>query len=466
MLRIHNVKIGLHQKEYKKVISQTLNIREKEIVSVKLVKKSVDARHQRICFICSFDFEVKDEQKVLQNYSRVRQVNILDIPTPKHTQHYVVVGQGLVGMLCAYILSQHHQKVTVIEQGLPFEERLKQPLTYDNLCFGEGGSSLFLQEQWLLGKNQPIIRFIIDLLMECGISSEVVNLSKFYLSHRDIILVLRFLKEQMKAQDVRFCYQSQCIDFDNTDEPYVKILHEGKEEIITCDDIIFAHGQYNKETMTLLEKHHMTFDKKSDSFGLVLRVLQEDVNAYQYGEHHHSLPPADYTYHNRKLQISLQNLYPYSQVLSQEGLHMIKDETSPYVHYQLMIHHDFSENDNMTFNTRPDELGVQSVEDFLLGKESSKDKLLENEYLCDYTKLLPKECVQRLQTAFDEEAFQQRAMIVGITSHQSIRIQKDAENTNSLQHIHVIGKGTGYHKNTMSALCDGIQCAIDVLKGE
>ena len=56
MLRIHNVKVKLGEKRYAKVISQYLNVREKEIRNVTLVKQSIDARRQNVHFICSFDF--------------------------------------------------------------------------------------------------------------------------------------------------------------------------------------------------------------------------------------------------------------------------------------------------------------------------------------------------------------------------------------------------------------------------
>lgn len=38
MLRIHNLKVKLGEKRYAKIISQSLNVREKEIQNVSLVK--------------------------------------------------------------------------------------------------------------------------------------------------------------------------------------------------------------------------------------------------------------------------------------------------------------------------------------------------------------------------------------------------------------------------------------------
>ena len=66
MLRIHNVKIELGKDNFKKILSQTLNIREKQIYEVKLVKQSIDARRDKVYMICSFDFAVEDEESILK----------------------------------------------------------------------------------------------------------------------------------------------------------------------------------------------------------------------------------------------------------------------------------------------------------------------------------------------------------------------------------------------------------------
>ena len=64
MLRIHNLKVKLGEKRYAKIISQSLNVREKEIQNVSLVKQSLDARRQNVHWICSFDFTVSNEEQI------------------------------------------------------------------------------------------------------------------------------------------------------------------------------------------------------------------------------------------------------------------------------------------------------------------------------------------------------------------------------------------------------------------
>ena len=84
MLRIHNVKVKLGEKRYAKVISQYLNVREKEIRNVTLVKQSIDARRQNVHFICSFDFQVRDEAQYLRKFPQLQRVQ----PYQYHKSEY------------------------------------------------------------------------------------------------------------------------------------------------------------------------------------------------------------------------------------------------------------------------------------------------------------------------------------------------------------------------------------------
>ena len=75
MLRIHNVKVKLGKMDERKIVSQVLNVREKAIRNVQLSKQSIDARRQNVHWICSFDFEVDDEDAFIKTHPQVQKLN-------------------------------------------------------------------------------------------------------------------------------------------------------------------------------------------------------------------------------------------------------------------------------------------------------------------------------------------------------------------------------------------------------
>ena len=68
MLLINNVKVPLELADYRKIISQQLNISKNKIFDVKLVKQAVDARRKnKVHFVCSFNFTVENEDLMIKN---------------------------------------------------------------------------------------------------------------------------------------------------------------------------------------------------------------------------------------------------------------------------------------------------------------------------------------------------------------------------------------------------------------
>ena len=126
MLRIHNLKVKLGEKRYAKIISQSLNVREKEIQNVSLVKQSLDARRQNVHWICSFDFTVSNEEQFLKRFPQLQKVQPYQYQyLPSNDQKVMIVGSGPAGLFCAYVLAMSGQKVTVIERGQEIEKREK-----------------------------------------------------------------------------------------------------------------------------------------------------------------------------------------------------------------------------------------------------------------------------------------------------------------------------------------------------
>ena len=68
MIRINNLNVSLDTKDYRQVISQQLNISKNKIKNVKLVKQAIDARRKnKVHFVCSFEFEIDNEEMVKKN---------------------------------------------------------------------------------------------------------------------------------------------------------------------------------------------------------------------------------------------------------------------------------------------------------------------------------------------------------------------------------------------------------------
>lgn len=129
MLKVSNIAVSLDEKDYAKVIANTLNIRKSQVKNVKIARKAVDARRKnKVHFNMGFTFECANEDQLLKTHSKqvskVKEYHY-DKLTPNN-QTIMVVGSGPAGLFCAYNLARSGQKVILIEQGKCVDERKKR----------------------------------------------------------------------------------------------------------------------------------------------------------------------------------------------------------------------------------------------------------------------------------------------------------------------------------------------------
>ena len=78
MLKVSNIAVSLDEKDYAKVIANTLNIRKSQVKNVKIAKKAVDARRKnKVHFNMGFTFEYVDENEFRKKERAVKKYNML-----------------------------------------------------------------------------------------------------------------------------------------------------------------------------------------------------------------------------------------------------------------------------------------------------------------------------------------------------------------------------------------------------
>ena len=167
MLRINSIKLKTDYTEadLKSSILKRLRLEKKagELLSYKLVKRSVDARDKAdiryvICVVAC----VKNEYKILSD-KRIKDVCVSEPVIYKdHLTCFddkertsirpVVTGFGPAGMICAYKLAQAGLRPVLIERGLDVDSRVEKVSSFwkggeldenTNVQFGEGGAGTF-----------------------------------------------------------------------------------------------------------------------------------------------------------------------------------------------------------------------------------------------------------------------------------------------------------------------------------
>lgn len=511
MLRIHNVKVPLGKCQYRKLLSQVLNVRENDLKYVKLIKQSIDARRQSICFICSFDFEVDDEERVLKSNKNVKRIQEKEYPQlQSNSRKVVIVGSGVSGMFCGYVLSLVGQNVTIIDKGCSLNKRQWNQKDFisqeDNLWFGEGGSYLFSNGQIHIGKNHLLMKFILDTLVQYGASPRILYLAKSYLTQQEFVSIISNMKKVMLKNGVKFIYETECVDFFGNDVINVTLMSNRKKEIIEADDLIFATGVHTLSTYRMLKNRGIIMERKPFAFGLCIEHLQKDLNMFQYkkSENNPYLEPAGYQFAvdtSNKYHVFTHKMCPKGSVISscynqRMSVQSVKND-SCYDGYAsgnilLQLNQDDYKTDDClegfyiqkTFESKLSEMcqnqslfGLQRLVDFMNCNISQEIPEVFKKYdlqyrMVDYNDVLSKKYSDNLKEGLNlmnkkmPGFINDNVMIVGVSSCSlsAVRILRNNNFETNIPHVYVIGDGSGYTKNMISSMCDGVLCAQRLLR--
>ena len=127
MIRIDNYKVfkDLTKDELFNEVLRRNKIDSNDVVDIKIVKKSIDARDKsNVHYNYAVNIKVKDDSK----YPNIKKIEEKQLPTIKHNRNSkyqpIIIGAGPAGLFCALTLIDNGYKPIIIEQGSPVEDRI------------------------------------------------------------------------------------------------------------------------------------------------------------------------------------------------------------------------------------------------------------------------------------------------------------------------------------------------------
>ncbi|MBQ1546716.1 MAG: NAD(P)/FAD-dependent oxidoreductase [Clostridia bacterium] len=522
MIRINELKLPLDYDDVtlKKLTSKTLGVNIKKIKSVKLVKRSVDARHKNdIVFSAALDVDFFDLNERLL-LSRVKSNKISAVISSEYklpncepmNQRPIVVGAGPAGLFASLALSRMGQKPILIERGKSVDERAKDVEIYhsggrldteSNVQFGEGGAGAFSDGKLNTGTKDVRQRFILEEFVKHGAPEEILWNAKPHIGTDKLRPTVRAIREEIISLggEVRFSAKLDGIKIKDGRVTAAVIMSKGKSEIIPTDVIILALGHSARDTYKMLYDMGVVMEAKPFSVGVRIEHLQEKINRDRYGEFyaHPRLGAADY-----KLSTHLKNgrgVYTFCMCPGGYVMASASEENTIVTNGMSEFLRDGANaNSALLVGVSPKDFGsehplagiefqrrierasytaggglapVQRVGDFLVGRNSTSfgdviptyrpgtEFAKLDEYLPEYVFSSIREALPILDDRLHGFAHPDAIMTGAETRSSSpVRILR-AENFNSVsvKGLYPCGEGAGYAGGIMSAAADGIRCA-------
>ncbi len=317
MIRLNEIKmpLGTTDADVKKETAKILNIKESDIKSFELFRRSIDSRKKDNVFLV-FSVNVETDlnesdviAEFLPNKAFLTEKYKYVLPDLKRKSKYrpVVVGFGPAGMFAALTLAKAGLKPLVIERGGDVDERTKSVNSFwtnrtldteSNVQFGEGGAGTFSDGKLTTGIKDSRCREVFLQFAHFGAPPEILYSATPHIGTDKLKTVVKNLREEVIRLGGEVRFNTKLTDIIIANGAVQGITYETRDGSIDIetDALILAVGHSARDTFELIYKKNFEIMQKPFSVGTRIEHPQEYINKAQYGKFYNSpyLPNADY----------------------------------------------------------------------------------------------------------------------------------------------------------------------------
>ncbi len=526
-IRVEHVQVPLEDglPDLKKAAAAALNISSNEIRTVKIVRRSLDARRKnRIHFVYTLDVELPEQILRRINVKNAAVVSRTELPvetlkpgSQNLWDRPVIVGAGPSGLFAALTLTQAGYRPVLIDRGKKVEDRTRDVERFwhqgslcqeSNVAFGEGGAGTFSDGKLTTRIKNHRVQVVLDELIKAGAPAEIRYEQKPHLGTDQLKRILVSIRQYLLDHGCDIRYSAKMTGLHHQDGAVRSIEVNGCDQI-PSQVLLLCTGHSARDTYRMLFESGVPMEPKAFSVGLRVEHPQEMIDRIQYGQMagHPLLPPAEYQLADRSR--SGRGVYTFCMCpggfvvgASTEADHLVvngmslsarggKNANAAVVctvdHRDLNSRHPLA---GIEFQREWEQAAysrggggfrapAQNLKGFMQegSSRSIQTTLVEPSYRpgvepASLSQCLPVQVVGALQEGiqlFDRKMrgfAHPDAILTGIETRTSapLRIPRNQQRVSiGLEGIYPVGEGAGYAGGIMSAAVDGIETAEAVI---
>jgi len=271
--------------DLKALVAVQLGIPSKHISTLRVLKRSLDARN-RSQFFWVYSLEVYLEgEKVEQEFSPFPQLR-WEGPPP------LILGAGPAGMFAAWTFLQHGIRPILFERGERTHPRMLKISRYwrhgeldpdSNVCNGEGGAGTFSDGKLITRIKSPFIPRVMQAFVDYGAPAEITYVYNPHVGSNRIRDVIKSMSDDLIARgaDLRFSARVEGLDLSGRQVQGV-FLSDGTR--VEGSGLILACGHSAGPFFRVLHGQGVHFEPKSFALGLRIEHPQGYIDEWQYGK--------------------------------------------------------------------------------------------------------------------------------------------------------------------------------------
>jgi hypothetical protein len=301
MIKALQLRITLEEEKQSNILlskaSQNLNLKLSDISSVKVLRKSIDARKKQI--MLNYKVEVYINEPAPENSAYTFDYKDVSAAKPIH-----IIGFGPAGMWAALRCIELGFKPIVLERGKNVQDRrrdikaINQDHIVDdnsNYCFGEGGAGTYSDGKlYTRSLKRGDVRKIFENLVYHGATDQILVDAHPHIGTNKLPKVVQNIRETILNHGGEIHFETRVVDFGVKNKHINSLtLHNGDE--LAVDKVILATGHSARDMFYLLQAKNIELKAKSFAMGVRVEHPQQIIDGIQYhckGENRDELLPA------------------------------------------------------------------------------------------------------------------------------------------------------------------------------
>ena len=309
-IRLTQLSIDLDytEKSLRRAVSLKLGVAESAIVSVSLIRRSLDARRLRgpVCFRLAVEVELPDtlDAATPTAWQGVAGIEVLPNSPPQLAAAArsassraplphppVVIGAGPAGLLAAWRLAESGLQPILIERGAPAHERHGVVTRFwsqgtldeeSNVLFGEGGAGLYSDGKLTTqSKLRGPMLTVLDLLVQCGADASILVDAEPHVGSDRLAQIVPNLRERILAKggQVRFHSRLEGLELDGGQ--LTAVIVNGQR--IATRHCLLATGHSARDVYRMLHRAGVAMVPKPFAIGVRIEAPQRQIDESQFG---------------------------------------------------------------------------------------------------------------------------------------------------------------------------------------
>lgn len=280
-------KIAFDDQSLKEEIKNQLSLEDDSFLTLKIIKRSIDARGRKIKINLTVKVAVNEELP-----SEKQEINYYNVSSSNKTCH--IIGAGPAGLFAALRCLELGIKPFVIERGKDIKARRRDLVAIhkehlvnpeSNYCFGEGGAGTYSDGKLYTRSNKRgDVDKILKTLVYHGASKEILVDAHPHIGTNKLPQLIQNIRQTILDFGGEVWFNAKLIDF-NTEKNKVSSLilnQNNSEKEISVQNIILATGHSARNIYELLHKKNILVEAKPFAIGIRVEHPQALIDQIQY----------------------------------------------------------------------------------------------------------------------------------------------------------------------------------------